>query len=93
VASVEDATEDLGCTGQEINVQEMRIIETKRIVQEGEVGEILLHRNRRGSAALLAGLQREIRAAWGHDMQRNEGEMERRHGAFYRRGESSKRQG
>jgi hypothetical protein len=73
VASVEDATEDLGCTGQEINVQEMRIIETKRMVQEGEVGEILLHRNRRGSAALLAGLQREIRAAWGHDMQRNEG--------------------
>jgi hypothetical protein len=62
----------------------MRMIKTERMVQEGEVGEILPHRNRWGSAALLAGLLQEIRSAWGHDLQRNEGGIGEEAGATYR---------
>jgi hypothetical protein len=83
---VEDDFVDLGCTGQENNVQEMCKIKIGRMVQEGKVGEVFPHRNRQSSPTVEAVQRGPIRAArrrcWNEDSR----ETERRLRHTYRRG-------
>jgi hypothetical protein len=83
----------LGNTGTRQHFSDVRQITWSRGGPSSGTGVTLSCRNRRKTVPGAAGLRQAIPTAWRHDLQGNEGGMERRCGATYRRGSGRKRPG